>query len=312
LKALKKLFAAATVLGTIAAVALWVLSAPDPLSTEEVAALPEGDATRGETIFWAGGCTSCHAAPGAKDDAKLVLAGGLELSTPFGTFRAPNISPDPENGLGNWSLEDFANSMKRGVTPDGQHHYPAFPFTSYARMTDGDVSDLFAFLKTLPPSNNAVPDHDLGFPFNIRRGLGLWKLLYLDPTPVVALDNPDEKLTRGQYLVEALGHCGECHTPRNPIGGPDKSHWLAGGVGPETTSSGKPEKIPNITPHETGLGGWSEKDISYSLETGFTPEFDSFGSSMVAVQENMAKLSAEDREAIAAYLKAVPAVASGD
>ena len=310
MNAFKKLALAAVVLGALAAIVLWVLSAPNPLSAEKVAVLPRGDAARGETVFWAGGCTSCHSARGSKGDDKLVLAGGLELKTPFGTFRAPNISPDLENGLGNWSLEDFANSMKRGVSPSGQHHYPAFPFTSYARMTDGDVADLFAFLKTLPSSANAVPDHDLGFPFNIRRGLGLWKLIYLDPAPVVTLDNPDEKLARGRYLVEALGHCGECHTPRNPIGGPDKTRWLAGGEGPETTSSGKPEKIPNITPHQTGLGDWSEKDISYGLETGFTPEFDSFGSSMVAVQENMAKLSAVDREAIAAYLKAVPAVAN--
>jgi len=310
LKPLKKLTIAAIVLGALAAIVLWMLSAPNSLSAEQVAAFPQGDATRGETVFWAGGCTSCHSTPGSKFDDKLVLAGGLELKTPFGTFRAPNISPDSAQGLGGWSLRDFANSMKRGVSPAGQHHYPAFPFTSYARMTDGDIADLFAFIKTLPPSNNAVPDHDLGFPFNIRRGLGLWKLLFLDPAPVAAVDTSDAKLARGQYLVEALGHCGECHTPRNPIGGLDNSRWLAGGVGPETTADGKPEKIPNITPHETGLAGWSEKDISYGLETGFTPEFDSFGSSMVAVQENMAKLPAEDREAIAAYLKAVPAVAS--
>ncbi len=309
---LRKLVAAAVILGVIVAAALWVLSAPNVLSADEVAALPDGDAARGEAVFWAGGCTSCHAAPGAKGDDKLVLAGGLELKTPFGTFRAPNISSDSQNGIGGWSLADFTNSMKRGVTPEGQHHYPAFPYTSYARMTDADVSDLFAYLKTLPPSANAVADHDLGFPFNIRRGLGLWKLLYLDPTPIAALDTTDEKLARGQYLVEALGHCGECHTPRNPIGGPDTSRWLAGGIGPETTSDGKPEKIPNITPHESGLGGWSEKDISYSLESGFTPEFDSFGSSMVSVQENMAKLTAEDRDAIAAYLKAIPAVASSN
>ncbi len=307
---LKKLIIAATSLGVVVAVTLWVLSAPDPLSPVAARSLPAGDAARGETVFWAGGCTSCHSAPGSKGDDKLILAGGLELKTPFGTFRAPNISSDPENGIGGWSLADFTNSMKRGVTPKGQHHYPAFPFTSYARMTDGDVSDLFAYMKTLSPSTNAVADHDLGFPFNIRRGLGLWKLLYLDASPVVTLDKADEKLARGQYLVEALGHCGECHTPRNPIGGPDRSRWLAGGIGPETTSEGKPEKIPNITPHASGLGDWSEKDISYSLETGFTPEFDSFGSSMVSVQENMAKLSAEDRDAIAAYLKAIPRVAS--
>lgn len=291
-------------LGVLGAATGWVLTAPNTLDTQEIAALPAGDAAAGEQVFWAGGCTSCHAAPKAEGDAKLVLAGGLELKTPFGTFRAPNISPDQQNGIGSWSAGDFANAMKRGVRPDGAHYYPAFPFTSYIRMTGKDVADLFAFLKTLPVSTNQVADHSLSFPFNIRRGLGLWKLLYLDEAPSVTLSNSDAQLARGQYLVEALAHCGECHTPRNPIGGPDTSRWLGGGVAPEGN-----EKIPNITPHSDGIGEWSAADIVNSLETGFTPEYDSFGSSMAEVQLNMAKLTAADREAIAAYLKAVPQVA---
>ncbi|MDD9910805.1 MAG: cytochrome c [Ahrensia sp.] len=312
---MRKLFAILVVLAVVGAGALWLLSAPVRLSAEAVAALPEGDATRGETVFWASGCTSCHAAPGAKGDDKLLLAGGLELPTPFGTFRAPNISPHESAGIGGWSLADFANSMKRGVSPGGEHHYPAFPYTSYTRMTGGDVADLFAYLKTLPASDNRVADHDLTFPYNLRRGLGLWKHLYLKDEPILALDTSgqsgvDEQHLRGRYLVEVLGHCGECHTPRNVFGGMDTARWLAGGEGPETNSLGKPELIPNITPHETGIGDWSADDIAYSLESGFTPSYDSFGSSMVSVQENMARLSAEDREAIGLYLKAVRPIAS--
>ena len=281
----------------------WVLSAPQLLTAPQIAAFPDGDAKSGEMVFWAGGCSSCHAKPKSKDEAKFLLAGGMELKTPFGTFVVPNISPDKLHGIGNWSLAEFANAMKLGVSPDGSHYYPAFPYSSYSRMNDKDVADLWAFLNTLPTAAQPSKNHDLSFPFNIRRGLGLWKRLYLDPSNVIELPAAGQLLLRGQYLVEGTGHCGECHTPRNPIGGPDNGRWLAGGTAPEGNG-----KIPNITPHAKGLGGWSEKDIVYALETGFTPEFDSFGSSMAAVQENMAKLPATDREAIAAYLKAIPAV----
>ncbi len=296
----KKFARAIFVFGLSCAVIGWVLSAPNPLSQEQISALPKGNAVAGEQVFWAGGCTSCHSVPKAKGNAKLVLSGGHELKTPFGIFRVPNISPDPKFGLGEWKLADFTNAMKRGIRPDGSHYYPAFPFTSYAKMSDQDVADLWAFMKTLPGSDVKIADHSLPFPFNIRRGLGLWKRLYLDTNPVLVIEKDNPVLRRGRYLVEALGHCGECHTPRNVIGGPDKSRWMAGGIGPE----GK-EKIPNITPHKDGIGAWSEVDISYALESGFTPEFDSFGSSMVDVQENMARLPETDRKAIAAYLKAI-------
>lgn len=281
----------------------WVLTAPDPLSSEEVAALPSGDVKAGEQVFWAGGCTSCHAAPKSVADEKLRLAGGMEFKTPFGTFVAPNISPDPDVGIGNWDLVDFANAMKRGVSPDGAHYYPAFPYPSYGRMTNRDVADLWAFLGTLPKVSLAAAENDVPFPFNIRRGLGLWKLLYFDPQPVIDMPAGNEQLARGQYLVEALGHCGACHTPRNPLGGARTDRWLAGGPSVEGKST-----IPNITPHADGIGDWSLEDIAYSLETGFTPEFDSFGSTMADVQLNTARLSSEDRMAIAAYLKQIPAV----
>jgi mono/diheme cytochrome c family protein len=144
--------------------------------------------------------------------------------------------------------------------------------------------------------------HRLGFPFNIRRGVGLWKLLYADDAPIAEIDEGDTQLARGRYLVEALGHCGECHTPRDFAGGPKRDLWLAGAPNPEGRG-----RIPNITPAGT-IADWSQADIAYYLESGFTPEFDSVGGSMVDVQENMAKLPAADRDAIAAYLKAIPPV----
>ena len=300
---MRKIVSVIVILGFAGAVIGWVLSAPNQLSADEIASLPTGQASAGEQVFWAGGCTSCHAAPKTKGKDKLVLSGGLELKTPFGIFRAPNISPHLEAGIGSWSLADFINAMKRGVSPKGSHYFPAFPYPSYARMSNQDAADLWAFMKTLPQSEVQVADHSISFPFNIRRGVGLWKFLYMDENPILEIDTSNPQLLRGRYLVEALGHCGECHTPRNALGGPDNSRWLAGGVGPE----GK-EKIPNITPHKDGIGSWSGADITYSLESGFTPEFDSFGSSMAAVQENMARLPLSDREAIAAYLKAVKAL----
>lgn len=302
---MKKLAVGILALGCVAAVAGWFLSAAQPLPNETLARLPEGDAARGEMVFWAGGCASCHAAPDAKGDDKLFLAGGLQLETPFGTFSAPNISSDADDGIGAWTQAEFANAMMTGTAPDGSNYYPAFPYTSYARMDLADVADLFAYLKTLPAVEGVAPAHKLGFPFNIRRGLGLWKRLNLNSAPVVAepVTEIDPALfERGRYLVEGLGHCGECHTPRDLMGGLDKTQWLASA--PAASGEGK---IPNITPEASALGGWSASDIAYYLESGFTPDYDSVGGEMVPVQENMARLPASDREAIAAYLKAVPA-----
>lgn len=300
---MKKLLSALLFLGILGLGVFWFLTGSNALSDKQLSSLKTGDAVAGERMFWAGGCASCHAAPGAKGDAKLVLSGGVELKTPFGTFVAPNISPDRKTGIGAWSAADFVNAMKRGVSPQGEHYYPAFPYTSYARMTDGDVVDLFAYIKTLAPSTEPNVEHQLGFPFNVRRGLGLWKRLYLSDKPVLELASASDQIKLGQYLVEGAAHCGACHTPRNVMGGLQNNRWLAGGVSAEGEG-----KIPNITPHADGILSWSASEISDSLATGFTPSFDSFGSTMADVQENMSKLPQADRDAIAAYLKAIPAV----
>jgi mono/diheme cytochrome c family protein len=277
----------------------WFLTAPKPLQAIELPA-HEPDLANGELVFYAGGCTSCHAAPGAKGDEKLKLAGGLELKTDFGTFRVPNISPDRETGIGNWSTLDFVNATLRGISRAGEHLYPAFPYSSYARMRIEDAIDLKAFLDTLPPVSNRVAGHDLGFPFNIRRGVGVWKFLYLSPASVLSLADASEAVRRGQYLVEGPGHCGECHTSRNPMGGLKMSLWLAGAHNPEGKGT-----IPNIT---SGTGGleWSETEIVDAFKTGFKPDFDTLGGRMGAVQENLSHLPDADLQAIAAYLKAVP------
>jgi mono/diheme cytochrome c family protein len=294
------------ILVLVVAAAVFALTEPQRLPNSAIAAANSGNAQRGARIFWAGGCASCHAAAGAKGDDRLKLGGGAPLKTPFGSFQAPNISPDTTQGIGGWSLADFANAMQRGVDPDGRHLYPAFPYASYQRMTKGDVADLFAYLKTVPPVATDASETALSFPFNIRRGIGLWKLAFMgDAGPIVALPTTAPAAARaGQYLVEGPGHCGECHTARGlrGLGAPDRDRWLAGAA-----SLDGPGKVPNITPSSAGIGGWSASEIAEYLETGFTPEYDSVGGSMVEVQSNMAQLTPADRAAIAAYLKAIPA-----
>ncbi|HET7413152.1 MAG TPA: cytochrome c [Pararhizobium sp.] len=285
----------------------WFVTAPKKVEAEALAAAGPGNVKAGEQIFWAAGCSSCHAAPDSKGEAQLRLGGGVELKTAFGTFVTPNISPDPQHGIGKWSLADFADALTHGVDPHGRYLYPAFPYTSYTRMKLSDIADLFAFLKTLPPVAGDPPPSRVSFPFNIRRGIGLWDVALLHPEPVVKFPpGTDPAVLRGQYLVEGPGHCGECHTPRNAAGATDYSQWLAGA--PNPTGKGV---VPNITSGKGGIGSWSAKDIAYFLESGFTPDFDTVGGDMVDVQANIARLPASDRAAIAAYLKAVPPKPNG-
>jgi mono/diheme cytochrome c family protein len=281
-------------LAAVAAAGLWITRA-QPVEAARYDGM-SGDAARGAVVFTAAGCASCHAAPDTQGEAKLVLAGGQRFTSDFGTFIAPNISPS-EQGTGSWSLTDFASAVQNGVSPEGQHYYPAFPYTAYSMMTDQDVADLWAHIQTLPADPTPSQAHEVGFPFNIRLSLGGWKFLFANKG-WVSEDASTPELERGRYLVEALAHCGECHTPRNALGGLDRSQWLAGAPNPSGRGT-----IPALVPGELT---WDASEIAYYLETGFTPDFDSAGGHMVAVIDNMAKLPASDRQAVAAYLKALP------
>ena len=277
----------------------WALSAPHPAFTEADASRLErpGDAKRGRFVFAAADCGSCHASPGQTD--RLRLGGGLALASAFGAFRAPNISPDPDVGIGRWRTIDLANALMSGVAPSGQHLYPSLPYTSYAHMQIDDVRDLMAFLRTLEPVSTRPPPHELRFPFTIRRGIGLWKLLYFDRTPIVPDAARDAAWNRGRYLVESLGHCAECHSSRN----------LVSAIRPATRFAGGPDQedvgyIPNITPDH--LSRWSVDDVADLLKTGRTPDLRFVGSSMADVVTNTASLPQSDRDAIAIYVKSLP------
>lgn len=257
---------------------------------------PLGDAKRGLYLSKAAGCLGCHTE--AKPDAE-PYAGGRALQTPFGTFYGPNITPHPQAGIGRWNEENFLRAMRRGVRPDGAHYYPAFPYPSFTQMTDEDLRDLWAYLRTLPQSSRASRAHDLKFLFRWRWLVWGWKLFFFSPGALVPDPRRGATLNRGAYLVNALGHCGECHTPRNFLGGPKKSRHLAGSKLAEGASA------PNLTP--TRLKKSSDADVKDFLLTAMTPEGDVAAESMAEVVRNTtSQLTPQDLDALVAYLRSLP------
>jgi mono/diheme cytochrome c family protein len=270
---------------------LWTLSF-SALSTSTVLTTMEDKAiSRGEYVFDLGGCASCH----TKDQS---LAGGVELVTPFGTFYGPNISPDFQYGIGGWTDNEFIKAMREGVSPEGEHYYPAFPYTSYINMSKEDLIDLKAYLDAQDPVSESSLSHAVSFPFNQRGLLGLWKSI--NTTEPWAPDpNQDANWNRGSYLANGPGHCTQCHTPRNLIGGLKSSTGMVGNEqGPEG------ENVPPLLDvNKLAFGNWSEEDIAFALEIGMTPEGDFLGGSMSHVLENTTgKMTAEDIQAISEYL----------
>ena len=273
-----------------AAAGLFILSA---LSS---AALAQGDAKRGLYLSKAAGCLGCHTE--AKEGAQ-PYAGGRELKTPFGTFYGPNITPHPQAGLGGWSEQDFIRAMREGVRPDGAHYYPAFPYPSFTRIVDQDLRDLWAYLRTLPQSARESQPHELRFPFGWRWLLRGWKLLFFSPGTFAADPARSATLNRGAYLTNALGHCGECHTPRNFLGGPKRDRHLAGA---RLAGGGG---APNLTPAR--LKNQSDAELKEFLVTAMTPEGDVAGEAMAEVVRNTtSQLTPHDLDALVAYLRSLP------
>jgi mono/diheme cytochrome c family protein len=295
---LGRIVLAAVVLAAIGIAGFWWLTIPAVIASNSLPAYTPNPAN-GLTVLNAGGCSSCHAVPNQPDRTKL--GGGLAIPSPFGTFYAPNISPDPNDGIGRWSEADFVTAVQKGTSPAGAHYFPAFPYPSYQHAKLEDVRDLFAYLKTLPPVTGRVRDHDVPFPFNVRRNVGIWKLLFMDGKPFKPDAARSAQWNRGAYLLNSFGHCAECHSPRNMLGGIIEKQRFAGGPNPEGEGW-----VPNIT--QKGLVEWSVKDIAYFLETGQLPEGDNASGLMARVIRNTSQLSAEDRAAMAEYLKSLPPV----
>jgi len=258
-----------------------------------------GPIARGEYIFNAADCLGCHTVP----KTGQRLAGGRALKTPFGTFYTPNITPDRETGIGGWTDRDFIRALREGRSPNGTAYFPVFPYTSFTHLTDQDLRDLKAYLDAQPPVSQRNKPHEVSPPFGWRFLLPVWQALFLDKDGLPEETGWDERWKRGRYLVQAAGHCGECHSPRNFLGAVDHDRMLAGSpTGPEGKA------VPNITPDpEKGIGKWSEGEVTFLLEIGMQPDGDFVGDGMREVVENStSKLTAEDRAAIAAYLRTVP------
>ena len=294
---LRRLVILALIAAVVGSGVFWVVTIPATVPASALAPhTPNLD--NGKTMFLIGGCASCHATPGQDDKSKL--GGGVGLKSPFGTFYTPNISPDPNQGIGKWTEADFVTAMVKGTSPDGRHYFPAFPYTSYQRIGTGDLRDLFAYLKTLPAVQDKSKPHDVPIPFNIRRTLGGWKFLFLDGKPFEGDPTKDAAWNRGAYLVNGPGHCAECHSPRNILGGIIASQRFAGGPAPDGDGF-----VPNITQKGLSL---SQEQVVKLLETGETPDGDTVGGEMGKVVANTTKLSPEDRAAIATYIKSLPPV----
>lgn len=249
----------------------------------------------GQQLAGLAGCRACHTADDGPD-----WAGGHALKTRFGTFYGPNLTPDPEHGLGAWTFEDFHRAMRDGRSPDGKPYYPSFPYTAYTELTDEDLRHVWAWLRSLEPVSRPDAPHDLRKGYRKRSLLGLWRLMAFHRGPFQAGKGEPPDVARGRYLGEAVGHCGECHTPRDGIGRVRRRLALAGSDEP-------PEPAPNITPHpEDGVGAWSDADLDAFLQYGMLPDGDFVGGQMMRiVEEGTAALSKEDREALMAWLRSV-------
>jgi len=255
---------------------------------------------RGRYLVHAGGCISCHT---AKDENAIPLAGGRALETPFGTFYAPNITPDRDTGIGTWTTENFINAFWNGLGPDGKHYFPAFPYPSYTGISQDDLQAIKAYLFSLEPVHQNNREHDLPWYLSFRIAAGVWKLINFTPDRFKAAPDQSETWNRGAYLVRHLGHCGECHTPRNFLGATNSNEELSG-----TAAGPNGKKVPDITPNsDTGIGSWTENEIEFFLELGMLPDGDFVGSKMVPViDDNTSQLTTKDRQAIAVYLKSLP------
>ncbi len=251
---------------------------------------------RGKLVFHAASCAVCHT---DKKNNGEPLAGGYALKTDFGTFYSPNITPDVETGIGNWSDDDFIRALQQGVSPEGKHYFPSFPYTAYTKMQRDDVLALKAYLSTLKPVKKTNRQHELPFYMKLVPSAKIWKSQYFKTGELKQETGKSDEWNRGAYLVEAMGHCSACHTQRKGLGVLDQKMAYAGvqkltGVG----------TVPNITADKkTGIGRWSIDDLVYYFETGTTLSGDSSGGKMARIIDNsLSQLPASDRKAIAVYL----------
>jgi mono/diheme cytochrome c family protein len=259
--------------------------------------------TQGEYLATAGNCITCHTKPSG-----APFAGGVPFHTQFGTIYSTNITPDPATGIGSWTKAQFRRAMREGVSASGDHLYPAFPYTAFTKLTETDVDAIFAYLKTVPATNAIAPDNDLSFPFKQRWLMSVWKALYFDPARFTPNTKKAAEWNRGAYLVEGLGHCGACHSPRNFLGA-ERTEWaLTGGTYLDKVPGGqiRPWSAVNLTPAPSGLKTWSVEDTAAYLQTGLNAHASTFGPMNEVIARSTRHLSDADARAIAVYLVELP------
>lgn len=275
-----------------AAFLVWMLQGPE-VSARGFSGMI-GDVNRGAYVARLSGCIACHTDP---RNGRAVLAGGAEIKTDFGSFYAPNITPHLEDGIGSWTLADFTRALTAGVSPEGRHYFPSFPYTFFAQLTDQDIVDLWAAVRSVPPVAGGPPAHGLRFPFSFHQGVGVWKRMFFEEEDLQPVLGKPEAWNRGRYLARGPAHCGACHTPRNALGGRKTDLRYAGGVGPDN------EKIPPITPQALRKQGWTKDDLIYAFRSGVMPDGDTFGGSMAEVVRDGTRFwSDDDLAALAEYI----------
>lgn len=280
-----------TFVGLLSAVAALALNFPLP-PPEEIASF-EGDEKRGAYLARLSGCIACHSSKSGEP-----WAGGNPLKSKFGTFHAPNITPDKERGIGGWTFEQFVRAVRQGVSPSGKPYYPAFPYEFYASLTDRDMADLWAAMRAIPPSSQSSRPHEVGFPFSVRDGLRLWRPFFERADMTASEPDKGGSWNVGQYLVMGPAHCAACHMPRNLAGGLSDSDGLAGD--PQMLDGGK---SPALTAEALKARGWTKENLITALRTGVLPNGDAFGGSMTeVVRESTAFLLTSHLEDMAAYL----------
>ena len=282
----------------VAAAFVIAIRTPDPGISATIAQR-QPDVLRGQYVYELADCAACHTKPGG-----TTLAGGLGLVTPLGTIYATNITPDRDTGIGNYSLTDFVRALRLGVRRDGARLYPAMPYTAYAKISDEDLQDLFAYLqKDITPVSQTAPANTLAWPFNMRWPIAFWNVLFLDSSRLTPDPSKDPQWNRGAYLVEALAHCGECHTPRRVTQNLDNSQKFAGAV----LQGWKAYNI--TTSKQSGIGAWGDAELTSYLSTGRADGHSSASGPMAeVVADSLRYASSDDIHAIVAYVRSVPAI----
>lgn len=262
----------------------------------------QGSSSVGQYLATAANCAACHTAPGGR-----TFAGGVTFETPFGTIYSTNITPDPDTGIGRWSEQQFASALRHGVRPDGTHLYPAFPYTSFTKITDGDTAALYKYLMSLPSVKSRAPATNLSFPYNQRWLMGPWNSLYFDDGPYKPNATKSQEWNRGAYLVEGLAHCSACHSPRNFLGAEKASLLMTGGVYTDKVAAGRSRNwsTPNLTSAPTGLGTWSVDDLAAYLKTGRNSFTTTFGPMNDVIVKSTSHLTDADVHAMATYIKSI-------